>query len=167
MRSPRHSLSWQHLHCEEYAMKFVMERFRFLAIIAVIGLAVTTAATFGWSVAKSVKLVGDLLSGEWRNELMVVKVLLAIVQLITAIGLYELFVGELDTPAWLEVRSLDDLKKPIVDMLVVYVGVKGVEALVKAERPMDALLSASAVGIIVLSLTAFRLAKSASKSKSD
>jgi len=155
-------------------MKFVMERFRFLAIIAVIGLAVTTAATFGWSIAKSVKLVGDLLSGEWRNELMVVKVLqvidtylLAIVQLITAIGLYELFIGRLETPEWLEVHSLDDLKKPIVDMLIVYVGVKGVEALVKAERPVDALLSAAAVGIIVLSLTAFRLAKSAGKSKYD
>jgi hypothetical protein len=32
---------------------------------------------------------------------------------------------------------------------------------------MDALLSASAVGIIVLSLTAFRLAKSAGKAKYD
>jgi uncharacterized membrane protein YqhA len=155
-------------------MKYVMERFRFLAIIAVVGLAVSTAATFGWSIAKSVKLVGDLLSGEWRNELMVVKVLqvidtylLAIVQLITAIGLYELFIGDLDLPDWLEIRSLDDLKKPIVDMLVVYVGVKGVEALVKAERPMDALVSAGAVGIIVLSLTAFRLAKGAGKAKYD
>jgi uncharacterized membrane protein YqhA len=105
---------------------------------------------------------------------MVVKVLqvidtylLAVVQLITAIGLYELFIGQLDTPEWLEVHSLDDLKKPIVDMLVVYVGVKGVEALVKAERPMDALLSAGAVGIIVLSLTAFRLAKTAGKAKAD
>ena len=86
-------------------MRTVLERFRFLAVIAVIGLAVTAAATFGWSVAKSVKFVSDLLSGEWRNELMVVKLLqvidtylLAVVQLITAVGLYELFIGDIDAP---------------------------------------------------------------------
>jgi len=152
------------------AVRTLLERFRFLAIIAVVGLAVTAAATFGWSVAKSVKFVVDLLSGEWRNELMVVKLLqvidtylLAVVQLITALGLYELFVGDLDAPAWLEVHSLDDLKKPIVDVLVVYVGVKGVEALVKSSDSADTLRSAAAVGIIVLALTGFRLVKTAGK----
>ncbi|MEN9821914.1 MAG: YqhA family protein [Ilumatobacteraceae bacterium] len=151
-------------------MRFLLERFRFIAVIAVIGLAVTAAATFGWSVAKSVKFVSDLLSGEWRNELMVVKLLqvidtylLAIVQVIIALGIYELFVSDLDVPSWLDVHSLDDLKKPIIDVLVVYVGVKGVEALVKTPDSADALRSTAAVGIIILALTGFRLAKSAGK----
>jgi len=46
--------------------------------------------------------------------------LLAIVQLIVVIGLYELFVGPLKVPAWLKARSLDDLEKSIIDVLIIY-----------------------------------------------
>jgi uncharacterized membrane protein YqhA len=61
--------------------------------------------------------------------------LLAIVQLIVVIGLYELFVGALDVPGWLKARSLEDLKKSIVDVLIVFIRVKGVERLVAVKNP--------------------------------
>ena len=46
----------------------MLERFRFLAVIAVIGLAVTAAATFGWSVAKSVKFVKVTITDTTNNQ---------------------------------------------------------------------------------------------------
>ena len=145
---------------------------RLVAIVAVAGLFVTTIATFLWSVAKSVKFIGGLVDGGWskggwREESMVVDLLgvvdsylLAVVLLIVVIGLYELFIGELDVPQWLRVDSLDDLKKSIVDVLVVFLGVKGVEVLVAAKEPMDALVYAGAVAILIAALSLFRIAKS-------
>jgi len=142
----------------------LLNRARYLVLIAVVGLSATTIVTFGWSIAKSAKLVGHLLSGAWKDDLAMVDLLevietylLAIVQLIVVIGLYELFIGELEVPGWLRAKSLDDLKKSIVDVLIVFIGVKGVERLVAAEEPIDALTYSGAVGILIVALSLFRL----------
>lgn len=134
---------------------------RFLAIIAVVGLAATTITTLGLAVAKTVALVGKTVSG-WRDELVIVAVLetmdtylLAVVQLIVAVGLYELFVGDLRLPAWLEAQSLDDLKKPILDVLVVFVAIKGIERFLVADKPVEGLYSVGAVALLIGAITAF------------
>jgi len=136
---------------------------RYLAMIAVVGLTATTLATFGLAIAKTLSMVGKAAGGSWRDELIVVAVLeamdtylLAVVQLIVVFGLYELFVGDLDLPAWLEARSLEDLKKPIIDVLVVFVAIKGIERFLVADEPLDALYSVGAVALLIGPLTAFR-----------
>ena len=141
-----------------------LERVRHLVIIAVAGLTVTTAETFLWAIAKTVRLIGTLLDGGWRSDETIVDLLevidtylLAIVQLIVAIGLYELFIAALDVPDWLKARSLDDLKKSIVDVLIVFIGVKGVERLVVTEDPVDTLAFAGAVALLIGALSLFRL----------
>ena len=143
-----------------------MNQARFVVLIAVVGLLATTLASFGWGIAKTVKFVDTLLSGGWREDLTVVSLLevidiylLAVVQLIMSIGLYELFVGTLDVPEWLRVDSLDDLKKAIIDVLIVFIGVNGVERLVKTPDPLDALASSGAVAVLIVALTAFRFVK--------
>ena len=89
--------------------------------------------------------------------------LLALVQLIIAVGLYELFVGSLSVPEWLRIESLDDLKKSIIDILVVFVAVKGIEGLLKQESALQALTFVGAAASLILVLTLFRLAKVAGK----
>jgi uncharacterized membrane protein YqhA len=145
-------------------MKAWLERLRYLAIIAVAGLAVTMVATFGWSGAKTARLISKLVNGGWRDDRTVVDLLevidiylLAIVQMIVVLGVYELFIGRLNLPAWLRARSLDDLKKSIVDVLIVFVGIKGVEALLSATKPMDALVYTGAVAVLIGSLSLFLL----------
>jgi uncharacterized membrane protein YqhA len=152
-------------------VRSILSASRFLAFVAVIGLAATTMATFGWSIAKSVQFVADLATGGWKEDGAVVQLLevidtylLAIVQLIVVIGIYELFIGSLDVPDWLHAKSLDDLKKSIVDVLIVYVGVKGVEGLIKRSDPSEALTYTGAVAILIGSLTLFRIAGSYGKS---
>jgi uncharacterized membrane protein YqhA len=145
-------------------MRHILNRARYLVVIAVVGMFATTVVTFVWSIAKSIRLVASLLDGGWRDDLSMVDLLevidtylLAIVQLIVVLGLYELFVGPLDLPAWLKAKSLDDLKKSIVDVLIVFVGVKGVERLVAAKEPLDALTDAGAVAVLIAALSLFRL----------
>lgn len=136
---------------------------RYLALGAVAGLAVTTLATFGVAVGKTVALVGKVLSGGGQDDLVIVSVLeaidaylLAVVQLVVLVGLADLFVGVRGLPPWLVTRSLEDLKKPIIDVLVIFTAIKGIEMLLVATDPMDALQGAGAVAVLVLSLTAYR-----------
>ncbi|MCE2735482.1 MAG: YqhA family protein [Acidimicrobiaceae bacterium] len=155
---------------QEKTMNKLLNSSRYLVIIAVIGLSITTIASFGWSVAKSVQLIVDLMQGEWRSDMSVVRLLsvidmylISIVQLIVVIGLYELFIDELQVPEWLRVDSLNDLKKSIIDVLVVFMAVKGIEGLLKKETPLDALIFSGAVGILILVLTVFRWQASLAK----
>lgn len=148
----------------------LLNQARYLVLIAVAGLTVLSVATFAWAIAKTVKLFGALLDGGWRGDVALADLLgviemylLAIVQLIVAIGLYELFVGDLDVPNWLEVTSLDDLKKSIVDVLVVFLGVKGIEGLVEAERPLDALMLVGATAALIVALSLFRMVTARAK----
>jgi uncharacterized membrane protein YqhA len=136
---------------------------RYLALIAVVGLAATTLATFGLAIGKTGSVLNKVVTGGWRDELIVVSILeavdsylLAVVQLIVVAGLYELFIGDLELPAWLEARSLEDLKKPIIDVLVVFIAIKGIERFLLAKEPTDALQSVGAVAILIVALTAFR-----------
>lgn len=151
-------------------LRNVLGPVRYIAIIAVIGLLATSVATFGWSVARTVLFVWDLFEGKWRSDDQVVSLLktidtylLALVQLIIVVGLYELFIGELDVPEWLKIDSLDDLKKSIIDILVVFVAVKGIEGLLKQKDPLDALTFVGAATSLILGLTLFRIAKVAGK----
>ena len=152
------------------ALRRVLESSRFLAIIAVVGMLATSLATFGWSIARTVLFVSELFDGKWRSDIQVVSLLkvidtylLALVQLIIAVGLYELFVGSLNVPEWLRIESLDDLKKSIIDILVVFVAVKGIEGLLKQGSALQALTFVGAAASLILVLTLFRLAKVAGK----
>jgi uncharacterized membrane protein YqhA len=147
-------------------MRHLLNRCGLIVHIAVAGLFATALATFGWAIARTVQFVIDLLSGSWDEALLVVDLLevidtylIAIVQIIVVIGLYELFVGDLDVPDWLEARSLDDLKKSLVDVLIVVLAVKGIEKLISAKRPVDALYYAAAVAVMVVAFTLFRSSK--------
>lgn len=143
-------------------MKRVLEASRFLVLLGVLGLGITTIASFGWGVAKSVKLVGDLVDGGWKNDAAIVDLLsiidlflLATVQLITAVGLYELFIGPLDLPEWLEISSVGELKHALVEVFVVFLAVKFIEKLVEIDDAAKTLRYGIAVGVVIVALAVF------------
>ena len=144
--------------------------FRFVAILGVIGLSVTTVTTFVLAGMKTATLIGKLFSAKRNDDLLVVKVLevvdthlLGVVQLIVVVGLYELFIADLRLPSWLEARTLDDLKKPIVDVLVVFVAIKGIERFLVADEPIDGLVSIGAAALLIAALSLFRSLSARSK----
>lgn len=145
---------------------------RYVVVAAVIGFVALSVATFVWGGAKTVLLFSDLLDGAWRKDYSLVKLLqvvdtylLAVVQLIVAFGLYELFVGDLDLPDWLQIHSLDDLKKSVIDVLVIFVAIKGIEVLFEDTGSADRLRSVGAVAVLIGALTLFRFVKVAGAKK--
>lgn len=146
---------------------------RYVALIAVVGLGLLSLTTFVWAIAKSVKLVDTLVHGGWKRSTSLVVLLqavdvylLAVVLLIVALGLYELFVGSLLLPQWLVVHSFDELKKSVIDVLVVFVAVRGVEDLFTVPEAADRLMSVGAVALLIGALTFFKWRPSAKSTPS-
>jgi uncharacterized membrane protein YqhA len=151
---------------------YLLERVRYLAAIGVVGLVALAVAAFVWGGWETLDLIATLVRDGWGADDDLIELLgvidiylLATVLLILAIGLWELFVSDLDVPDWLTVRSLDDLKKSLIDVLVVFVAVKGIEKLASSGDPDKALRYVIAVAVLILSLTAFRLAKTSKPAK--
>jgi uncharacterized membrane protein YqhA len=114
-------------------------------------------------IAKTVKLFQHLLDGGWDENAPLVELLqvvdtflLAVVTIIVAVGLHELFVGELDLPDLLVVESFDDLKKAVIDVLVVFVAIRGIEELYSNQSAADRLMAAGGVAILIFALITFR-----------
>ena len=137
----------QHRAASLGPMARLIGNLRYLVILAVIGIAVQAIATFGWAVWVTGDFVVDLVStSAWQQDDTIVELLqvldlylIGTVLLITAIGLYELFVGNVQLPDWLVIRTLSDLKTKIVEVIVLVIGIKFVEKLVTAKEPIDVL----------------------------
>ncbi len=144
----------------------LLERFRHVIAIASIVLVVTTVATLAWSVALTVQLVDDLLSGGWRSSALVADLLaiidlllIATVQVIVAVGLWELFIGRLDLPEGLRVGSLNELKTVLAELIVLVIAIKFVEKLINSSDALDVLYYAAGVSLVGLTLVASSLGK--------
>jgi uncharacterized membrane protein YqhA len=142
-------------------MRRVLERFRLAALVAVAGLSLTALATLGWASARAVQLVVILVQGGWRQDTSLIGLLeivdlylVAVVQLIVVLGLYELFIGDLDLPDWLTVHDLGELKRSVVDVLVVILGIKFLERAL-GSPPLETLYYGLATALVIGALVAF------------
>lgn len=112
-------------------LKGIIERSRYLVIVAVLGSLVATIALLCFGVYDIADLLIKTFKGGVDSKSAVLKLieivdsfLLATVFLIIATGLYELFIDStLDLPDWLNVNSLDDLKNKLVGTVIIVLGV--------------------------------------------
>lgn len=138
-------------------MRRALESVRYVVVLAVLGLLAGGLITLGWGAWEVYDYAATLVDGDETQGLvevlqMIDTFLLATVILVFAVGLWELFVGDLDLPEWLEIHTLDDLKSKLADVIVLVVAIKSLEKLTTAKEPEDALLYAAAGGLIVLGL---------------
>jgi uncharacterized membrane protein YqhA len=81
--------------------------------------------------------------------------------LISAVGLYELFIGKVQLgkggriPAWLEMRDLNDLKARVIAMIVLVLSVSFVEFVVDMHSGTQALDLGGGIAAVVVALTIF------------
>jgi uncharacterized membrane protein YqhA len=81
--------------------------------------------------------------------------------LISAIGFYELFIGDIRAggiarmPAWLEMHDLNDLKGRVLAMIVMVLAVTFVELVVDASGGLQILETGGGVAVVILAVTAF------------
>jgi uncharacterized membrane protein YqhA len=81
--------------------------------------------------------------------------------LISALGLYELFIGEIHwdpssrLPAWLEMHDLNDLKARVIAMIVLVVSVAFVEVVVDEPSGRRVLDLGIGIALVIVALTVF------------
>jgi uncharacterized membrane protein YqhA len=86
-------------------------------------------------------------------------ILLGTVLLVIGYGLYELFIDtEIDVPAWLQVRDLDDLKSKLIGVVVAIIAVVFVGVFVDSNRADEVIAYGVGAGALVVGLAVFALA---------
>jgi uncharacterized membrane protein YqhA len=86
-------------------------------------------------------------------------ILLGTVLLVIGYGLYELFIDtEIDVPAWLQVRDLDDLKSKLIGVVVAIIAVVFVGVFVDSNRADEVVAYGVGAGALVAGLAVFALA---------
>jgi uncharacterized membrane protein YqhA len=86
-------------------------------------------------------------------------ILLGTVLLVIGYGLYELFVDDLiQTPSWLQVKDLDDLKSKLIGVVVAIISVVFVGVFVDANRASEVLAYGLGAGALVAGLALFAYA---------
>ncbi|HEX8954580.1 MAG TPA: YqhA family protein [Polyangia bacterium] len=134
-------------------MNRVVASARYLALIGVAFGLVAALAAFGWGGYKTIALVLKLLRGDVDGMAVgLVQVmdgfLIAAGLLIFALGLYELFIGEMALPAWLVVRDLDALKGKLAGVIVMVMAVTFLERLENLESARGLLEAGVSVALV-------------------
>lgn len=75
--------------------------------------------------------------------------LLSIILYIFAVGLYELFVGKLSVPDWLRITDIDQLKAKLASVVILILAITFTKKLVEWKNPLDTLLFAVAIAVII------------------
>ena len=86
-------------------------------------------------------------------------ILLGTVLLVIGYGLYELFIdADIEVPAWLRVRNLDDLKSKLIGVVVAIIAVVFVGVFVDSNRASDVISYGVGAGALVVGLAIFAYA---------
>ena len=143
-------------------MSKILAGSRYLVLIAVLALLISTLAAFGWGIAKTVEAVGLVFSTLGKDPGIIIALvevvdafLVATALLIFALGLYEISIGPLNLPGWMVVHNLYDLKARLGSLLVLVMAVKFLEKLAAWKDGQGTLFFAIAIGIISAVLIAF------------
>jgi uncharacterized membrane protein YqhA len=142
-------------------MNKVLSSTRYLAFLAVLGLLVTSLTAFGWGLFKTYEAVRVIFSQGGDSVILVALIevvdvfLLATALLIFAYGLYELFIGDLNLPDWIQVHNLHDLKAKLGGILILVMAVKFLEKLAEWKDAQQTLFFALAIAVIAAVLIAF------------
>jgi uncharacterized membrane protein YqhA len=132
---------------------------RYLALAGVFFGLIASLTAFAWGGVKTVLLVVKLAHGEMPGMAVgLVQVmdafLIASGLLIFALGLYELFIGEIDLPAWLLIPDLDALKSKLAGVIIMVMAVAFLERLETQAEAHDILASGVAVALVSVALIA-------------
>ncbi len=111
---------------------------RYLAFAGVVFGLVASLAGFAWGAVKTVLLLLRLARGDFAGmAVSLVQVmdafLVAAGLLIFALGMYELFIGDIELPGWLAIHDLDALKSKLAGIFIIVMAVAFLERLEAGE----------------------------------
>ena len=132
----------------------------FLGSVILLAIATITLVTIAWNEIAEIRIDGfSTLSGERLDRLGVELIeitdiiLLGTVLYIVSLGLYQLFIDRhLPLPHWLKVGDLTDLKRDLIGVVVVLLGVSFLGEVVNWEGEDSVLPLGAAVALVIAAL---------------
>jgi uncharacterized membrane protein YqhA len=136
-------------------VRFLVERARWMVLVAVLASLVAAAAAFLWGASETLYALSFIWRTRGHDRLVGVALiqvvdafLVATGLLIFGVGLYELFIGPLERPGWLMVTNLHDLKSKLASIIVLVMAVTFVERFVDGRVPLELLESGAAAALV-------------------
>lgn len=144
-------------------MKPLLENAKYLILVIVLSSLVGTVVALIWGIYETVNVVVNLLT-HYKDassavasfvQLMDIFLVAAVLYIFT-VTLYELFIGELNMPEWLNVHSFDELKTILSNMVILILSVSFLKYFLERKDPLDTLLYALAVAVVSFALISYR-----------
>ena len=129
-------------------MKALLESTKYLTLLAVFPCLVAAIAAYGLGVVRTVNMITDMI-GAFKGASYVIVALIEIADifliatslLIFALSIYELFIGELNLPAWLVVHKFSELKEKLSSVVVLVMAVSFLKYLLDSQKSAQEILS--------------------------
>jgi uncharacterized membrane protein YqhA len=145
-------------------LKKLLAASRYLVIIAVMGLFFASLALLLNGAAKIYFLIADMLGGiVGTKDAMIGFIettdlfLLAVALYIMALGLFDLFIDStVEMPGWLNIKDLGDLKKKLIDVVVIILAVVFLGKVMNWSGGNEILHLGAGVALVIGALTWFR-----------
>ncbi len=144
-------------------MRTLIEKSKYLSLIAVFTLLITFGLALLWGVAKAVTAWIEIISSYGKSaeiSLLLIKLidafLLALILYLLAASIYKLLIGDLELPSRLVARTLPELKSKLSGIIVLVIAVRFVESLFEEHiQPEQVLWLAVATALVSGTLIAF------------
>lgn len=143
-------------------MNKLLERSKNLILIAVVFSLIASVAAFLWGGIKTITVVWNLIMSYGKDPLAAVALielmdifLIATALFIFSVGMYELFIRDIELPQWLVTHNLHDLKAKLSSVIILVMAVTFLKHLVEWKDPQGTLYYGIAITIVSASLIAF------------
>ena len=144
-------------------MKTLIEKSKYLSLIAVVVLLVTFALALLWGVGSAFAAWREIVVSFGQSSkitLLLIKLidafLIAITLYLLAASMYRMFIGELDLPSQLVARNLTELKSKLSSLIVLVIVVRFMETFfVDTVEPIQIMWLAAATALAAGTLIAF------------
>jgi len=145
-------------------LRKILESSRYMTLIGVISMLGTSIGTFVWGAWKTVSVLITLFSGTAAKDTAITAKLIEVMDLVLiattlymiAVGLYELFVDDLNLPPWLVFKDFDQLKSKVVSVVILVLAVSFLKVFVESTGFPEILMLAAATALVSYVLVIFK-----------
>lgn len=142
-------------------LKFLLEKGKYVILLAVVSTFLASVATFIWGTVRMITNVVSLIAGLITHEgghsgvqmiASLDSILLAIVLYIFSVAIYELFFGKINVPDWLVIENLDGLKEKLASVIILILAVTFLEHLVEWKDAKETLMFGISIAAVLIAL---------------
>jgi uncharacterized membrane protein YqhA len=142
-------------------MTNLLEKSRYIVLIGIIALVVSSLSAFAWSAAKALDALGLIITSFGQDSHIAIAlvgivdgVLIASVLLVVATSLHEIFISPLNVPRGMVAHDLNELKSKLSSLIVLVMSLKFLEHLVEWSQATETLFYGLAVAVVSAALIA-------------